>query len=68
MSAELRPHQEPVWRGPTGVIEDEAEGFFFYPAFPKSHNGVIPPHSLAHGPFKDLETAVRHAKRVHHEQ
>ena len=62
----LRPHQEPVWRGPTGVIEEESGEYWFYPAFPQSHNGVIRPHDLAQGPYPTLDAAIRHAKRGHH--
>lgn len=67
MSAELRPHQDPVWTGLTGWVMEEDCQFWFYPTFPQSHHGVISPHDNAQGPYQTLESAIRHARRVHHE-
>ena len=50
----LRPYQEPVWRGPTGVIDEEAGEYWFYP-----HSVA----SKAEGPYPTLDAAVKHAHR-----
>lgn len=71
MSAELRPHRDPVWTGDQGVIEDErvflpypamssvlpGTGFWFYP---------VAAASKPEGPYPSLEAAKRHVKKVAH--